>query len=289
MLISINKNNRDPFYRYKMPHVIVKQEGKSKNIKTLITNMNSISNALKRQEALLQQFLMYQLSVNSTSKNNTFSLKGEFSTNELQNLIFDFVDILVLCRECENPETRITLEDQNLFLSCYACGRKTMVESNHKILNYIRKNESVIHFECYENNDEENEDVREEENMTADSLKEKVRENLDSNFLGFYNANPSLKKEIITEAFGILAVDYGNLRKFEEVFKADKQSLSYFFEALEVFLVENNKIKEMKEIFENLEFIRHEDFDYFKKKSKVVDKKESVKIRNTLMSFIDFK
>lgn len=42
----------DPAYRYKMPKVTVKIEGKGNGIKTIITNMSQIAAALRRDPAL---------------------------------------------------------------------------------------------------------------------------------------------------------------------------------------------------------------------------------------------
>jgi len=46
--ININRNVTDMFYRYKMPKVIVKVEGKGNGIKTRIVNMSDIAKALDR-------------------------------------------------------------------------------------------------------------------------------------------------------------------------------------------------------------------------------------------------
>ena len=40
--ININSNTQDPFYRYKMPKLQAKVEGKGNGIKTVIANMTDI-------------------------------------------------------------------------------------------------------------------------------------------------------------------------------------------------------------------------------------------------------
>lgn len=46
--INVNRGVQDPFYRYKMPRILAKVEGKGNGIKTVIANMNDIAKALSR-------------------------------------------------------------------------------------------------------------------------------------------------------------------------------------------------------------------------------------------------
>ena len=47
-LLNVNRENSDAFYRYKMPALIAKVEGKGNGIKTVVVNMPEIGKALQR-------------------------------------------------------------------------------------------------------------------------------------------------------------------------------------------------------------------------------------------------
>ena len=48
MALNVNRNVVDPFYRYKMPRLAAKVEGKGNGVKTVIPNMVDIARSLDR-------------------------------------------------------------------------------------------------------------------------------------------------------------------------------------------------------------------------------------------------
>ncbi|CAK5024227.1 unnamed protein product [Meloidogyne enterolobii] len=51
--VNVNRNVQDPFYRYKMPRLLAKVEGKGNGIKTVVANMPEIAKALSRPPTCL--------------------------------------------------------------------------------------------------------------------------------------------------------------------------------------------------------------------------------------------
>lgn len=60
-LLNINREVDDQFYRYKMPRLTAKVEGKGNGIKTLIPNMVEVAKALNRPPSYPTKFFGCEL------------------------------------------------------------------------------------------------------------------------------------------------------------------------------------------------------------------------------------
>jgi len=137
MSINLCDTIDDPYCRYKMPRITLKHEGRGNGVKTLLKNLQDVSNSLHRNADDILAYLAAELSVCSLHKNNDYIINGTFSENVVQDIITAFVRTHVLCNECKNPETSFSLgkakkKDETLFKDCMACGAKTRVR-DHKI------------------------------------------------------------------------------------------------------------------------------------------------------------
>lgn len=291
-MIPINRNSVDPFYRYKMPPLNVNKEGKQGNPRTNINNFLSVADSLKRKPELIRQFFIYQLS-GQIKLTNKLTLNGEFTVDMLQNILYNFIDLLIICRHCENPETSIKItndskifdessddEIEKIYLECYACGKKTKVNSPNKIISYILKNPEVIEFDCYNNEKKNNLNIEFDENLISNE-KELFQLFLNTeNKKDFFN----LFLQKIIEKKKIL-----NLIYLKEILK-DDSAKNDFFACLEENIVSKDLFQNIGEISSYLcKFLKKSDFSYFKSKSKVVSKKESLRIRNILENHIEFR
>ncbi|KAK5886616.1 hypothetical protein CesoFtcFv8_017630 [Champsocephalus esox] len=144
MSVNVNRSVLDQFYRYKMPRLIAKVEGKGNGIKTVIVNMVDVAKALNRPPTYPTKFFGCELGAQTQfdSKNDRYIVNGSHEANKLQDMLDGFVRKFVLCPECDNPETELHVnpKKQTIGNSCKACGYRGMLDTRHKLCTFILKN-----------------------------------------------------------------------------------------------------------------------------------------------------
>ncbi|GAB2271969.1 hypothetical protein Dimus_006799 [Dionaea muscipula] len=143
-LQNIGASNRDDaFYRYKMPKMITKIEGRGNGIKTNIVNMVEIAKALARPAAYTTKYFGCELGAQSKfdEKTGTSHVNGAHDTAKLAGLLENFIKKYVQCYGCGNPETEILItKNQMITLKCAACGFVSDVDMRDKLTSFIIKN-----------------------------------------------------------------------------------------------------------------------------------------------------
>ena len=99
-----NRNSNDPFYRYKMPALIIKNKGKGNGVKTELINISDISKSLARDSESIMKFLGYELGTLA----NGIVINGKFDENILKELIEKYIEKFVIVRPM-NSGTRALL------------------------------------------------------------------------------------------------------------------------------------------------------------------------------------
>ncbi|KAJ6396421.1 hypothetical protein OIU77_021454 [Salix suchowensis] len=136
-------NSDDAFYRYKMPKMVTKVEGRGNGIKTNIVNMVEIAKALARPASYTTKYFGCELGAQSKfdEKNGTSLVNGSHETVKLAGLLENFIKKYVQCYGCGNPETEIIItKSQMLQLKCAACGFVSDVDMRDKLTTFILKN-----------------------------------------------------------------------------------------------------------------------------------------------------
>lgn len=136
-------NKDDAFYRYKMPRMITKIEGRGNGIKTNIVNMVDIAKALSRPAAYTTKYFGCELGAQSKfdEKTGTSHVNGAHDTSKLAGLLENFIKKFVQCYGCGNPETEIIItKSQMISLKCAACGFISEVDMRDKLTTFIIKN-----------------------------------------------------------------------------------------------------------------------------------------------------
>ncbi|KAI5172991.1 translation initiation factor 5 [Nematocida sp. LUAm3] len=141
--ININRSSTDAFYRYKMPGIAVKIEGRGNGIKTVLVNIEEIAKSLRRDPKHLTKYLSYEMGTLSSidEKNTKYIINGAHEKERVQEYLFQFIDDFVLCKECENPETVLYCRETRkaVYQKCMACGGERQVKSGNKIMKGLLK------------------------------------------------------------------------------------------------------------------------------------------------------
>ncbi|EDV92172.1 eukaryotic translation initiation factor 5 [Drosophila grimshawi] len=142
--VNVNRSVTDIFYRYKMPRLQAKVEGKGNGIKTVLVNMAEVARAIGRPATYPTKYFGCELGAQTQfdHKNERFIVNGSHDVNKLQDLLDGFIRKFVLCPECDNPETNLSVsaKNQTISQSCKACGFHGLLKVNHKVNTYIVKN-----------------------------------------------------------------------------------------------------------------------------------------------------
>jgi len=142
--VNVNRSVSDQFYRYKMPKLIAKVEGKGNGIKTVIVNMVEIAKSLNRPPMFPTKYFGCEIGAQTQfdQKNERYIVNGSHDAPKLQDMLDGFIKKFVLCPECNNPETNLLVSQKRQLVNqqCIACGYQGPVDQTHKLIPYIIKN-----------------------------------------------------------------------------------------------------------------------------------------------------
>lgn len=140
-LVNIPRSNTDKFYRYKMPVMQLKIEGKGNGIRTVVTNMEKVMKALDRPPEHGVKFIGFELGTKNKYDpvQHSCMFAGKHDVDKLAVLLDKFIVMYVLCIKCGNPETIMKVKGTNIASKCKACGKVFKLDATHKLSNFIVK------------------------------------------------------------------------------------------------------------------------------------------------------
>jgi translation initiation factor 5 len=142
-LVNIPRSEEDEFYRYKMPELLVKNEGKGNGVKSVIVNISEVARALKRPPNYLLKWVgIARGSLTNIDADSRAVVNGTYSRETLAKDLDAFIDKYVLCGSCQNPETTMYVKPKagTAELRCKACGSITSLKVLDKFGNFVLKN-----------------------------------------------------------------------------------------------------------------------------------------------------
>jgi translation initiation factor 2 beta subunit (eIF-2beta)/eIF-5 len=135
-------NADDAFYRYKMPKLVAKVEGRGNGIKTNIVNNVDIAKALERPPEYVLKYFGCELGAqtNYDAKTGVSICNGAHEAGRMSEILEGFIKKYVQCYSCGNPETRIKVKKEMISMKCKACGAVSDIDPRHKLNTFIIKN-----------------------------------------------------------------------------------------------------------------------------------------------------
>ena len=135
----------DPEYRYKMPRIIGKVEGRGNGIKTAIPNMVDVPSSLHRPPGEVTKFFGCELGAQTTYNDDTERsiVNGAHETRVLQDKLSVYIEKFVLCPACKLPETSYKIKHEIIYHNCLACGAREPCDMQHKLTTYILKQHKI--------------------------------------------------------------------------------------------------------------------------------------------------
>lgn len=148
-MVNIPTSNTDPQYRYKMPRLIAKTEGRGNGIKTSVMNCKEIAAAVHRPPDYLMKWWGYELCAKASYTDKEGEgvralVTGSHQMADLQQSLDKFLATYVLCPVCGLPEMNLKIKkkEEKINGECNACGFNDYLKDAtcHKMAGYVLKN-----------------------------------------------------------------------------------------------------------------------------------------------------
>lgn len=112
--------------RFQIPEADVIYEGKI----TIIRNFQDICDALARSCDHLMAYLLRELGTPGTMDGRRVILKSRIAEARIADRIGEYVNLYVMCTECQRPDTHLEKDGRTLVLMCMACGAHRPVKAH---------------------------------------------------------------------------------------------------------------------------------------------------------------
>lgn len=141
----------DPEYRYKIASPVISVNGKKGNRTTLFENSEYYSEKLGVPSVYFGKYIGNKIScpLSIDKEKKCICWKGEYTREEIENHLREFIKIYILCPDCDYPETNLHLYSvEQKFVGklvgklCRSCGASNLIEVKYmdKTYDFIQKN-----------------------------------------------------------------------------------------------------------------------------------------------------
>src|SRR4030043_579012 len=114
--------------RLKVPKADIFYEGNT----TVIKNFDKITDIINRDQNVVLKFLLGSLGTAGELVGPRAVFQGKIPTKNIHDRIKDYIDMFVICSECNRPDTHLVKQGRELLIRCDACGAFRSVKSRKK-------------------------------------------------------------------------------------------------------------------------------------------------------------
>lgn len=138
--VGAKSHQGDAHYRWKMEPLETKIEGKGIGRKTVLLNISHVAAQCFTQPQYMTKFFGYEIGAQSKwdDHRKVGFVNGVQSPEELQELVYKYIELLILCPSCNRPELRYLKSGKNIRITCLSCGLGQKFNLDHQISNFIK-------------------------------------------------------------------------------------------------------------------------------------------------------
>jgi len=231
MALNVNRNVQDSFYRYKMPRLVAKVEGKGNGIKTVIVNMVDVARALARPPTYVTKYFGCELGAQTQFdiKAERYIVNGCHDGAKLQDMLDGFIKRFVLCEQCDNPETVLKVRKNMVGASCKACGHQYVLDMRHKLTTFIVKNPPEKEIDSQGKSLTEKKDRKKEKNDKNGKKDSDDNENGDDYDDDEADWGEDVSDEAVTQRMKELSGGLGGLVIDNDLEKSEEERINIFY------------------------------------------------------------
>ena len=113
----VKKESRD---RFQIPQI----EGEVQGSRFIVKNFKKIAEYLKRDPKHLAKQLLLSLATSGSIDGESLVINSKVKKEMVQKKLEEYIKKYVMCKICNEPDTKLIKEDRIYFIQCDACGAR---------------------------------------------------------------------------------------------------------------------------------------------------------------------
>lgn len=89
---------------------------------TVYNNFHTTAEIINREESEILTFLQEEIATSGSIDGTKARLKGDFSDNDISEVIDEYIEMFIRCNECGSMDTEYREENGVNVIRCTACG-----------------------------------------------------------------------------------------------------------------------------------------------------------------------